>query len=316
MADWTPFEFCRAANPAIPTPLPPPPAVVLTHADAHFRMGSGHEAEGTPCQDYALADAAAARPFAVLSDGCSSSGRTDVGARLLALATRTLLREGTVPDPGTPPVDWLRAGVLARAEEGARLLGLDLGDLDATLGVVCATPGGGGRAFLWGDGVIAARCGRTLEITVVDWAGNMPGYPSYWLDSARRQAFVAESTTLASAAGRAPCRVTHHRVEDGRIETVGCDELSAAVGLGGTAIDWTTGPDVVAVMSDGVLQVAGAEWGEVVGALMAVKSAREGAFMTRRMGRALAELAKRGCRPTDDIAVAALASSAAGGTNV
>ena len=69
------------------------------NADSAFRMGSTHAV----CQDYAVASAwtAAAhtdgaapppRPYIILSDGCSSTPDTDVGARLLVKAAEPLLR--------------------------------------------------------------------------------------------------------------------------------------------------------------------------------------------------------------------------------
>ena len=63
------------------------------------------------------------------------------------------------------------------------------------------------------------------------------------------------------------------------------------------------------MMSDGAMQVSGAAWPEVVAALMAFGSARTGAFVTRRMNRALASLSKSGRRPADDISVAAIAAA-------
>lgn len=49
------------------------------NADAYFGIGYSHKV----CEDYALADVHEDIAYAILSDGCSSSLHTDIGARLL-----------------------------------------------------------------------------------------------------------------------------------------------------------------------------------------------------------------------------------------
>jgi hypothetical protein len=44
-----------------------------------------------PCQDYALSGVTRHLAYAVVADGCSSGGKTDIGARVLALATAIAL---------------------------------------------------------------------------------------------------------------------------------------------------------------------------------------------------------------------------------
>lgn len=288
------------------------------HADAHFRMGTGHDAEGTPCQDYATSGFMAdGSPFAIVSDGCSSSGRTDVGARIAALSAARVLRSIEKSD------DVYTATILmslhAAFKDATRCLGLDETDLDATLCVVSALSNGGARAMVFGDGVVAARVPGGLDVRVVEWAGNMPGYPNYFMnrfrgDKSREEAFVSQSGDFAAAANRSCCTVSRHFVtENGEVTLTDEIGFSARTALEGILLEW--GPedmvDSVAVMSDGAMQVSGTEWSPVVLDLTSFKAARGGEFVRRRMGRALTTLAKRGSRPVDDIAVAAIAK---GGT--
>jgi hypothetical protein len=282
------------------------PSVGLVHADACFRIGASHLGDGLPCQDYAVAEAAAVLPFAVVSDGCSSSGRTDVGSRLVALAAAVELRAAA---EAVDRAAFIRA-VAGRAMEAARVLGASLFDMDATLAAAQATPGGGAAALLFGDGVVAARFPDRLEVVETDWAGNMPGYPLYAADPERMSAFLAQSEAAAARDGRPPCSVRRWRLVGGAAEAVSEEGLSASEGLSGVAARWSETPDVVAVMSDGASQVSGADRFEVVSALTAVKSARTGAFVTRRVNRALAELARAGSLPVDDLSIAALAAPA------
>jgi hypothetical protein len=50
------------------------------NADAYFGIGHSHKV----CEDYALADVHDDMAYAIVSDGCSSSKHTDIGARLIS----------------------------------------------------------------------------------------------------------------------------------------------------------------------------------------------------------------------------------------
>lgn len=260
-------------------------------ADAAFRIGAAHLSEGTPCQDYALAEPAAPLPFALVSDGCSSSGRSDLGARLLVLAARRRLSIG---EAGR---DDLRAAVLDDAARMAAHYALAPGDLDATLGAVLALPDGGIRGLLFGDGFLAARTAAGLEVTAVDWRGNLPGYPLYLRQPDRLAAFLAQSQG---------CRLRRWRLGH-HLEELDGEDRSPADGLLGVQIDWPPGTDVAAVMTDGAAQVSGLPWSEAIAELTAIRSARAGAFAARRLNRAVAHWARQGQAPQDDLALAALA---------
>lgn len=283
---------------------------MLTYgADAHFRQGSAHELEGTPCQDWAMAGGAdGMSPFAVLSDGCSTSGMTDVGARLLSLGAARAFRSGASPrEPSGFRDQSLRA-----AEAAAAFLGLAPADLDATLGFVAADDAGA-TAMLFGDGAIVWRGGPGgLQALIVDWVGGMPGYPAYLSGpAARLQCFLDESERLSNSLGRPPCLVERLSLDAaGRVVSQSIEGMSARAGLDGIGVRWVAqeAPDVVAVMTDGVHQVTGVARDEVLGELTAIKAARAGAFATRRMSRALDGWLRRGSRPTDDLAIAALAA--------
>ena len=280
----------------------------IFRADAHFRMGSSHEAEGTPCQDYALADMNGTSPFAIVSDGCSTSGRTDIGARLLTLSARLSLRDAFL-EGSTDLMSELRVGVLARVSRIRAELDLAVEDLDATLGVMTTMADGGVTAMLMGDGVVAVRTGGGIEAVVLDWAGNMPGYPMYLADPRRLNAFIDASEAFGRDGGRPPLRVSRFLISEGEMEPLSVEGYGAIEGLMGISLRWGPGIDVACVMTDGVQQVGGMPWFQVVEELLAVKSARAGAFMARRMSRSLAGMAKAGHRPVDDIAAAALAAT-------
>ncbi len=62
--------------------------------DHTFQIGLQHLQTGKPCQDFALSGTIADDlVYAIVSDGCSSGGMTDIGARLMVLATKRAIIE-------------------------------------------------------------------------------------------------------------------------------------------------------------------------------------------------------------------------------
>lgn len=268
----------------------------MYRADAHFRIGTSHEAGHSPCQDYALARNGAS-PLAVVSDGCSTSGRTDIGARVWALAAREGLSWFTA--------EKNRQEIIHRAAVSMRTLGLDIEDMDATLGYVAEVDPGYAVGFIVGDGILAARTAAGLDVTVIEWAGNMPGYPSYLLDG-KRLAMFREQSHAAAGTGASPCRVTRTLFrEDGSVVSTSVESLSATRGLMGIAMKWEDA-EIAAALTDGAAQIPGVDLFTVANELLTIGSAREGFFIRRRLNAALKKFAKSGGRPADDISIAAL----------
>ena len=67
--------------------------MIKLHTDHYFHIGDTHLTAGKPCQDYAISSVDNNAAFAVVSDGCSTGGDTDIGSRIIALSTITALRE-------------------------------------------------------------------------------------------------------------------------------------------------------------------------------------------------------------------------------
>ena len=69
-------------------------------ADHYFTIGTSHARAGEPCQDYALSGTLKdARVYGIVTDGCSgANARTDLGARVLALAMEAELQHTTSLD--------------------------------------------------------------------------------------------------------------------------------------------------------------------------------------------------------------------------
>lgn len=271
-------------------------------ADHAFHIGSQHLRGGMPCQDYALSAAPDTGAYAIVSDGCSTGGHTDVGARIVALSTAAILADfaaSRAPMPIDP--------VCFTNETNARLdLGLEQEDMLATCLYAKAYPELPGVLIrMIGDGVIAYRTREdALWIGRLDWAKNMPMYRAYLAD--QYQQFSAAHAN-SDPATTFTC---HYRRGDPSHEPRDWDfTLGLRASLAGKEL-YLNSEDAgtlteVAIFSDGVTQVDGMDWRDVVAELMSFKST-EGAFVKRRMLRFLKDCQAHGKGPVDDIAMACI----------
>jgi hypothetical protein len=166
------------------------------HSDSYFTKGKTHKV----CQDYAAAGDSKDWPhsaYAIVSDGCSSSPDTDIGARRMVLwglkeliyTYSSYIDWPTVAREAKPDCDLLDPTCI-----DATLLTLrqcDSMDVEST-GFTEKTI----FAQLAGDGVLAARHrdGR-LRYWVISYepgeGGVAPAYPSYLNDKARFDQYLA-----------------------------------------------------------------------------------------------------------------------------
>ncbi len=272
-------------------------------ADSYFHIGATHVRSGLPCEDYALAYASDSLAYAIVSDGCSSGGRTDVGARVLAhLTARALVREEERA-PNEVHADVVATRVELLLDEGRLLLGLAEQDMLATA-LVAVIAGDGGYVRVYGDGIVArVYDDGLLSLSAFSWADNTPYYPSY--------ANGALSSFMEAHGGNADApRLTEERVEvrDGVIERV---EVSHTLAEGMAGIHVAISHEemarvrVLAVFSDGLMQVEGVPWIEVVQDALAFRTTT-GAFLKRRMIRQLKTYERDGKVSYDDVAGAVL----------
>ena len=261
--------------------------------DHAFHIGGVHTREGKPCQDFALSGVHENVAYITVSDGCSTGGMTDVGARVWALSAR----RGII-NPGAA----IPAGAMG-------VLGLDPDDLLATSLLLMCNQEGVGAFSIRGDGVVAFANNRgTLFTTKVEWANNTPCYPAYCRDN--YAAFVAAQGGDLSAPALS-WETWSATVDEPVMLKVASGTLSLGEGLNGygDTFDFNDNNQLrfnyLALFSDGVQQVEGVEWYEAVRQLLAFKTT-PGAFARRRMRRFLDDAAKVGRGPQDDIAYAVI----------
>lgn len=263
--------------------------------DHSFHIGEQHIRQGKPCQDYALSGTLPpGLAYAIVSDGCSSGGMTDIGARLLSLALKQGLKEGTT----TGIVDRTTAYLISMQ----RSLELDTRDMLATGLLAFADNHQLASVLVIGDGVVVEKSiVGSLIATKYEWSDNTPFYLAY--GSELRKQFLDREPTLT----RESWSITD--AENWRL--LATEDVSAHATMQ-KGCWWEYQPpygpwnlDSIALLSDGVLQVDGWPWQKVVWELMNFKST-SGQFVTRRMNRFLVETKKLGRGPIDDIAMAVI----------
>lgn len=206
----------------------------------------------------------------VLSDGCSSSPDTDLGARLLVRA----------------------GGDVDRAMAWAQALELPVEALDATC-LVAIPDADGITVQVSGDGVIAARrVDGALDFWRIEYPSNAPGYPTLDRAPARLAAWRDRFGDARAVHGPEGVRAADgHAALDWRFERAAYDRVavfSDGVAALDARIDTETGRSFAPVA------VA-----DAIAALMAVASPR-GAFVERRVRRLFD---RTGWRARDDFAM-------------
>src|ERR1051325_3113577 len=134
------------------------------NSDAIINIGSTHAI----CQDYAIAR----NDHVILSDGCSSSPDTDIGARLLVKALDQLLKnpadiEQLHKNAAQIALDWSNMIALPPQSVDATLMSIHVTDED--LIIACS-----------GDGVIVLESqAGVLDVYSISSPSGYPFYPSY-----------------------------------------------------------------------------------------------------------------------------------------
>jgi len=279
-------------------------------SDSCFSMGTSHQV----CQDYA-----ATKPhkgMAAVSDGCSSSPDTDIGARALVLSALSLMQQpigrsaavsslclSSIDGYMAPEHDPLGDLIASNAVNIAKSFpGISSNSLDATLGVLCQDLKESDdrrvsvAAFLWGDGVIIHRkANGELTCYHQEYESGAPFYLSYRLSNSRRGLYNSTfDKPLIETATFAECEPTTRSrgFADARC-------LSFALDVGETALICTDG------INQFVCDGKPVPWINIAARVCDFKRFT-GEFLKARMSFFGRECRKIGMTHGDDFAVAAL----------
>lgn len=256
------------------------------HADHAFVMGQSHKV----CQDYALSRVTPDHCVVVVSDGCSGSPDTDVGARLVALSAAKCAWNLSPMGMKIEMTDVVNE---------CKRLRLPLEAADATcLGIYVKD----NIVHMWGagDGFIASKNNIGLSIIELYSETGLPFYPSYHADQMKKRLsqYISEGHWMGAK--------QRYVQMDFKVE---CEDIGGIDdGFFSSALYMNA--DCIAVFSDGVASFTDDNGpisaDVVIKELMNFKSTN-GQFVQRRMQGFLRSCKALRWRHADDIAMAAVA---------
>jgi len=277
------------------------------NADSAFIIGAMHAV----CQDYATTGTSkrapgpnsTVSPYIILSDGCSSSPNTDIGARLLVKAAEQFL---ACFQPVATRLTELHRESARRALCWATLAGLTPQAVDATLLTAHLSDG---ELILGcsGDGVIALQSWTgALDVYAISYPAGYPFYPGY----------AHQPERLLALKDGVSKTIDHFRC-DSSADTLRLEESSTCVSP--TEVFHVKAADYkhVVLISDGIhsffttkqtetsKRVEDISMQRIIKELISFKSVR-GAFVGRRLRIFLKECQSKGWQHRDDLAIGAL----------
>jgi hypothetical protein len=154
------------------------------NADSAINIGATHSL----CQDYVVAQSDGA--YVILSDGCSSSPDTDIGARLVVKAAEKIFTE-----QGSDDVERLHHQAARLALGWAGSIGISAQSVDATL-LTAHVSGESLIVACSGDGVIVLESREgVLDVYVVSSPSGYPFYPCYAYQPERLSELISNGRT-------------------------------------------------------------------------------------------------------------------------
>lgn len=264
------------------------------HTDFAVITGARHTAAAKPCQDYCVAELLEKeRAVAIVSDGCSSGGHTDLGARIWALAALAAVKSRTA----IVGADALHDLAMCSA---VRLLDrLHVTDGFATLGVLQAYEKRL-SATMWGDGALLARHhDGSMTLVNLQHTRNAPPYLNYERTEAMKGAWSREFVDQELMV------VTNRYDSEGTLLSL----QSIAIASSFKPWQWSANHEddeieLVMLVTDGV---SSRKTGfiDTARSLLAIKSS-QGEFLRRRLARQAKDWQTDGSMPGDDLAAAAI----------
>lgn len=168
-------------------------------SDSYFEIGSTH----LVCQDYAISYANDDIAYAIVSDGCTSSPNTDIGARIVSIVAKDAINYLYQRENFNSVfneklflnkfVITLKELIIKKCIEVKGSLNLNINSFDATLLIAIAFKKYKPLIFGWGDGnfIIKYKDGVAQSISL-SYDGNMPYYLSYQMCYEKDQAYRRE----------------------------------------------------------------------------------------------------------------------------
>lgn len=281
----------------------------MLSADSLYLQGSTHPV----CQDYTKTGIHDSNAFAygVLADGCSSSHDTDIGARLLVLATAQRfqnLQRLCYED---------LTEILRKTKRLIECLPVATSCLDTTLLTLSVDLEKKEAQFhITGDGMLLARKRGTPVYDVLrkHFPKNVPWYLSYQLNVERFYALLAAGLQIDYSEGcldmeKKTWKMLFHDTLEITLDTFNALETFPFHVTHEETFS-TENHDLFLMVSDGLESFVDEEkhlvpWEEVLYTLLDFKNFN-GDFVKRRLGRAVKEFQKKHWVHEDDLSIAAI----------
>ena len=157
----------------------------MIQTDTFLKIGKPHQV----CEDYIFSGENPVK-YIILSDGCSSSKNTEMGARILCHLAKQYLRYRK-DDYRFPYLDYDEMGlwIIHNAELSARQMGLEKSCLDATL-IVAFEYKSKVHVYIYGDGIVVTQNQQGMtSVSEIEFTKNAPFYLSYKVDPERMVSF-------------------------------------------------------------------------------------------------------------------------------
>jgi hypothetical protein len=270
------------------------------NADSIFNIGATHSV----CEDYAIAaNPTGANPYVVLSDGCSTSPDTDIGARLLVKAAEQVLKADFVQEP-----TGMHNRAVHLALNWSKLLELPIQAIDATL-LTAHVFNDEVVASCSGDGLIVVEStDGEIDVYSISYPSGYPLYPAYIDQPARLELFTSTEFSYKqvqhfhSSSKDAPLQLESTRFSNDiteviRIKAVDCKVVSLC--SDGLHSFLYNAPNA------GSRSVEPVNITDVIKELLSFKSLN-GAFVARRVKKFMKECGARGWQHSDDLSIAAI----------
>lgn len=282
------------------------------NADSAFVIGATHAV----CQDYAVAgngrlaeqarDAnSPAAPYLILSDGCSSSSDTDIGARLLVKAAEQIL---LAYRPLASELAEMHKESARRALTWVKLAGLSPQAVDATL-LTAHVRDGELIIGCSGDAVIVLQSSTgAFDVYAISYPSGYPLYPGYLHQPERLMASTdhgrinKEVKRFRCASAVEPLRLEEATISVSLTEVLTvkvCDYKHAVLLSDGIHSFFTTRQTETSKMAEDL------PMDQTLKELISFKNFR-GAFAGRRLKSFLKVCQSRGWQHRDDLSIGAL----------
>jgi len=269
------------------------------NADSTFIIGSTHAV----CQDYALSHTGPSGSFVIVSDGCSTSPDTDLGARLLARAAAKIISTHQETD-----LKSIHETASNTALQWATTLGLPPQAVDATL-LTAHCEGENLLVGVTGDGVLVLESqSGCIDVYSISFPSGFPLYPTYLYQPDRFDAWAIKADAVKE--------VKHFQAVS----------INEPVQLVGTSITTTLTEEFllraadykhVVLMSDGIHSFYCAQETATSKSLKSISldhqlretisfRGKTGAFVARRVKKLSKEWTAKGWGHSDDLTIGAI----------